>query len=378
MVAAAARWALELTVGGHAFSFAAIPGEFEDKACSRAVMTAAATASPSLLFGENFLGIDDLEPVAAANAAAAAAAAHYSIACHFVSKCFEGGKSRDFPFIGFTGGPMVFPGKLRWEEGPACRMVVTHLMCCGCIMSASAMVTCPSVIALIARWGGLRWLADVVHACVQCLMSAEESLKKLAPAPSRSVVSLSQFSPSSASSSSPPPSSSSHSHVTGLVERMRHRLRVIFDFLQGEAAVLHYRPELALQQLQHSAGALADVSTLHSAAARIIHDEARNDLKSGGWSNAQRHDEPEICADALLGSSLRSSSPLPVRSGCMTTVEIDEGQHNSAVVSLSSSTASAVAAPPLLLLRSYSRPKQVRSRYETSSLAFYFLTFAAA
>jgi hypothetical protein len=166
--------------------------------------------------------------------------------------------------------------------------------------------------------------------------------------------------------------------VTGLVERMRHRLRVIFDFLQGEAAVLHYRPELALQQLQHSAGALADVSTLHSAAARIIHDEARNDLKSGGWSNAQRHDEPEICADALLGSSLRSSSPLPVRSGCMTTVEIDEGQHNSAVVSLSSSTASAVAAPPLLLLRSYSRPKQVRSRYETSSLAFYFLTFAAA
>ena len=30
-------------------------------------------------------------------------------------------------------------------------MVILHLMCCGCIMSASAMVSSPSVVALFAR-----------------------------------------------------------------------------------------------------------------------------------------------------------------------------------------------------------------------------------
>jgi hypothetical protein len=330
--------------------FAKVAGEFGDDAGSNVVMAAAAAAAPPLLFGENYLGIDGVPAAAAEAAAVSSAAAHHAIARHFVSKCFEKGSGDEmYPFVGLTdAASLKFPGQVQSDGGYACKMVITHLMCCGCIMSAGAMVTTPLIIALMARWGFVRWLADIAHVCVQCLLAAEEALKTLAPPPSRTAVSaFLQLSASSASSSSPT------SSVPVLVEHMRCRLRVVFDYLQAEAALLQHRPELALQQLQHSAAALAGGSSAHAAIARIICDEARSELEVG----------LVCCSQAVLGGtsvSLRSfisehESPLaPGDSGT--------SRSQAALPSSSSSAAAAAAAPPLLLLRSYTLPQSKRTR----------------
>jgi hypothetical protein len=350
MVSAAVRWALGAAGAAIRPDFwAKIAGEFEEDAGSKVVMAAAAAAAPPLLFGENYMGLDDLQPVSAAESAAiAAAASHHAVARHFISKCFEGGGNEAFfPFVCRADvGSMKFHGKIQSEGGSACKMVIVHLMCCGCIMSASAMVTSPSVIALMARWGFLRWLADTAHVCVQCLLAAEEALKKLAPPPPRtSVASFLQSSSSSSASAT-----ATTIAVPLLVEHMRGRLRVIFDYLQAEAALLQHRPELALQQLQHCAGALADVSNMHSAAARIIHDEARAELEAGQG----------IFSQGVFGGTSALSSSLHFASAD-SLVPIHDGASpcRAAVSSLSA----AAAAPPLLLLRSYSRPCNKKTRY---------------
>jgi hypothetical protein len=354
MISAAVRWALNAAgAGTQPDSWEKIAGEFEDDAGSKLVMAAAVAVAPALLFGENYLGLDDLQPTSAAEfAVIAAAASHHAVARHFISKCFvEWGENEAlFPFVCRTDvASMKFHGKLHSEGGSACKMVIVHLMCCGCIMSASAMVTSPSVIALMARWGFLRWLADIAHVCVQCLLSAEEALKKLAPPPSRtSVVSFLQSSSSSSASAT-----AATTAVPLIVEHMRGRLRVIFDYLQAEAALLQHRPELALQQLQHCAGALADVSNLHSEAARIIHDEARAELevRQGSFSKGVH-----------VGTSMPSSSLHFARTD--SSVPVHNGASPCRITESSSSTAAAAAAaPPLLLLRSYSRPCNKRTRY---------------
>jgi hypothetical protein len=369
MAAAAARWALE-AAAQPADASAAIAGEFEDEQNSRIVQAAAAAAAPPLLFGENYLGLDDLPTPAAAQAAAAgAAAAHYAIARYFISQCVVGQEDAVFPFVAGGGrqgqddgeemGAMKFRGKIRGEEGSACKMVIVHLMCCGCIMSASAMVSSPSIVALFARWGGVRWLSDVVHVCVQCLLAVEEKLKKLAPPPSRSATASSASAPSSSLSSSSSSSSAAAASlsVLRLIESMRARLRVIFEYLQAEAHLLQQRPELALQQLQHSAGALAEVSSLHSAAARIIHDEAREELEAEGRGSAAAVQGRQVSQAASAGGSPRFD-----RTG-HAVPELGPAGSSRLSASPSSSAAAAASAPPLLMLRSYSRPKHNRTRY---------------
>ncbi len=362
-MAAAARWALE-AAAQLAHASATIAGEFKDELNSRIVQAAAAAAAPPLLFGENYLGLDGLAtPAAAQDAAAGAAAAHYAIARYFISKCFVGQEDAVFPFVAGGGGQgqdnggngmgmMKFRGKIQGEEGSECKMVIVHLMCCGCIMSASAMVSCPSIVALFARWGGVRWLSDVVHVCVQCLLAVEEKLKKLAPPPSRSATASSASTASSSSSSAAAASLS----VLRLVECMRARLRVIFEYLHAEAYLLQHRPELALQQLQHSAGALAEVSSLHSAAARIIHDEAREELEAEGRGSVQGR---QVSQAASAGGSPRFDLTGPA----VPELGPAGSSRLSATASPLPSSSAAAAAPPLLMLRSYSRPKHNRTRY---------------
>lgn len=245
-------------------------------------------------------------------------------------------------------GTMKFRGKIQGEQGSECKMVILHLMCCGCIMSAGAIVSCPSIVALFARWGGVRWLSDVVHVCVQCLLAVEEKLKKHAPPPSRSATAFSASTPSSSSSSS----------VLGLIECMRARLRVIFEFLQAEAHLLQHRPELALQQLQHSAAALAEVSSLHASAARIIHDEARDELEAEGRGSVAAVQGRQVSQAASAGGSPRfdrTGPSVPELGGSRLSV-------TASPLSSSSAAAAAASAPPLLMLRSYSRPKHNRTR----------------
>lgn len=353
MVNAAVRWALDaLRDGKRTNMFAKISGEFEEETGSKVVMTAAAAAAPPLIFGENYLGLDDLQPSDAVEAAGiAASCAHHAVACHFISNCFEiGGDDGKFPFVRVAGiYAMKFSGKLRSDGGSACRMVIVHLMCCGCIMSASSMVTNPSVIALMARWGFLRWLADIAHVCVQCLLVAEDALKKFAPPPSRSSVSSFLQAPSSPSS-----------NVSSLVEHMRGRLRVVFDYLQAEGPLLHRRPELALQQLQFSSAALAHISSAHSATAKIIHDEVRAELEAG----EQRLSRCVGSQELLSGKSPIPSSPISAPDGSSSSIQV------SANLSAASLSAKADAAPPLLLLRSYSRPQSRRMRYLPCSSVF--------
>jgi hypothetical protein len=353
MVNAAVRWALDaMRARKRTDMFAKISGEFEEETGSKVVMTAAATAAPPLIFGENYLGIDDLQPTDAVEVALiAASCAHHAIACHFISNCFEiGGDDGKFPFVRGSGiHAMNFSGKLRSDGGTACRMVIVHLMCCGCIMSASAMVTNPSVIALMARWGFLRWLADIAHVCVQCLLVAEDALKKFAPPPSRSSVSSFLQAPSSPSS-----------NVASLVEHMRGRLRVVFDYLQAEGPLLHLRPELALQQLQYSTAALVHISSVHSATAKIMHDEARAELEAG----EQRLSRCVGSQELFPANSPVPSPPSFAPDGSSSSFQF------SASLPAASSSARADTAPPLLLLRSYSRPQGRRMRYIPCSSVF--------
>jgi hypothetical protein len=225
-------------------------------------------------------------------------------------------------------------------------MVIIHLMCSGCIMSASAMVSCPSVIALIARWGALRWLADITHACIQCLLAAGQRLIKFTTAPPRS----SSFALAAATSPSSPPPEQLFSDA---VECMRARLIVVSDYLQSESHLLQNRPELAVQQLQHSCGALADVSSARFSAAKNIRNESRGVLEIAGEKRSGFENTAAFCIDsdrstplaALIGASSSPFSKSPVEATSI------------------SMSPSAAAAPPPLLLRSFSRPKNISARY---------------
>jgi hypothetical protein len=103
------------------------------------------------------------------------------------------------------------------------------------------------------------------------------------------------------------------------------------------------------------------VSSLHSAAARIIHDEAREELEAEGRGSAAAVQGRQVSQAASAGGSPRFDRTGPAVPELGPAVP-ELGPAGSSRLSASPSS-SAAAAPPLLMLRSYSRPKHNRTRY---------------